>query len=568
MATTAVDARPEGKPTGCRSVWGYLRCSTEDQARRTAFSTVDAQEELIRQYVQRKAADGLDWRIVRMVKDEGFSGEGTKRPGLERLMKAVDAGVVDVVIVYRLDRISRSVADFARMWERFEAAGVDFISTVEAYDSTTAMGRAMLMTSMVWAQLERETIGERTRDKMHAQAARGDYLGGSLPFGITLDDQKRRTPHPEYVPVIREAFRLADHRRSIAAVADFLNAATPSLPLLNGDREPRVWTVQTARLFLDQPLYKGVFVFNRYGGRKRSGRRPQLVTTVEDALPAIVSPDVWERVNGWLRQRAGMASRHCGPYRYLLRGKVFCGSCQSAMSPSSPGGKKAEFKYYRCARAGKKMTRCQPSHINADMLHEALLSEMSQEARDGNLATVLERVPDGMSEDRDMLLVSKSALEARVRELRHDITNLNDGIRRGFGSVSTARELRAAERDHEEASESLRRVEEALANSNDGMPDLAAVEEAWARLDEVWEELSDDERQAFFNETVERVDVVSDERLRVCFRFEIPASDVAPLDVDEDVGYDTIEASRSEPLGSRSHKDWLLGLDSNQRPAD
>jgi site-specific DNA recombinase len=191
--------------------WGYVRCSTDDQAR-SDFSTLDAQREAIEHYAERRSRDCVEWKIVQVLCDEGLSGKDSKRPGLQTLMRAVDNGEVDVVIVYRLDRISRSSADFVQMWERFQSANVNFVATDQDFDTTTPMGRAMLMIAMVFAQLERETIVEKIQHKMHASVARGLFMGGGLPFGVMLDADRSRVAHPEYVPIIREAYRIADQR--------------------------------------------------------------------------------------------------------------------------------------------------------------------------------------------------------------------------------------------------------------------------------------------------------------------------------------------------------------------
>lgn len=119
-------------------------------------------------------------------KDKGFSGKNTHRPSFEKMIDSVKAGRIQKVVVYRMDRFSRSIADFGRIWEIFQSKGVEFVSINEKFDTSTPMGRAMLYIIMVFAQLERETIAERIRDNYQQRILRGEWAGGSAPFGFDL----------------------------------------------------------------------------------------------------------------------------------------------------------------------------------------------------------------------------------------------------------------------------------------------------------------------------------------------------------------------------------------------
>lgn len=145
--------------------------------------------------------------------DKGYSGKNTERPAFQRMMADIKAGKIGRVVVYKLDRISRSILDFATMMDVFQAYNVDFVSSTEKFDTSTPMGRAMLNICIVFAQLERETIQKRVADAYKARAAKGFYMGGTIPRGFMLEPcvidgihTKRMIPDPETAPLIRQAF--------------------------------------------------------------------------------------------------------------------------------------------------------------------------------------------------------------------------------------------------------------------------------------------------------------------------------------------------------------------------
>ena len=150
------------------------------------------------EFCRREAAG----KNIRVYTDRGYSGKNVERPGFQTMMADVEAGRVRRVIVYRLDRISRSLLDFVKVMEVFQAHGVDFVSTMEKFDTGTPSGKAMLMIVMIFAQMERETIQQRVTDAYSARSRRGFYMGGKVPFGFclretTVNGVRRKT----YVPV-------------------------------------------------------------------------------------------------------------------------------------------------------------------------------------------------------------------------------------------------------------------------------------------------------------------------------------------------------------------------------
>ena len=169
----------------------YTRKSS-DEGLDQAFNSLDAQREACAAYVKSQAGEG--WKVLPAIYDDGgYSGGSMERPALRRLLADIEAGRIDIIIVYKIDRLTRSLADFARMVEIFDRHGVSFVSVTQAFNTTTSMGRLTLNVLLSFAQFEREVTGERIRDKIAASKARGMWMGGTIPLGYDKPVSGTRT---------------------------------------------------------------------------------------------------------------------------------------------------------------------------------------------------------------------------------------------------------------------------------------------------------------------------------------------------------------------------------------
>ena len=194
---------------------------------------------------------------IQVYQDKGFSGKNTNRPDFQRMMADVEKGLVQKIVVYRLDRFSRSLADFSRLWEVLQRHGVEFVSVNERFDTSTPMGRAMLSIIMVFAQLERETTAERVRDNYYQRVKLGSWPGGPAPYGFSIgripDAMGKRSPalipneNMEVVKRIFDTYALAE--ASLGSVARMLNADGIPAP------KRATWDNVTLSRILHSPLY-------------------------------------------------------------------------------------------------------------------------------------------------------------------------------------------------------------------------------------------------------------------------------------------------------------------------
>ena len=212
----------------------YTRKSTEHNLD-LAFNSLDAQREACEAYVKSQAHEG--WTLIRdRFDDGGLSGASLERPALQNLLNLVRARQIDVIVVYKVDRLTRSLADFAKLVELFDEYDVSFVSVTQSFNTTSSMGRLTLNVLLSFAQFEREVIGERVRDKIAASKRKGLWVGGPVPLGYRSVDKKLEIV-PEEAELVRKIF--GDYLRlgSIRALADSLNAERlkpKARPLANG----------------------------------------------------------------------------------------------------------------------------------------------------------------------------------------------------------------------------------------------------------------------------------------------------------------------------------------------
>src|SRR5246127_5194525 len=192
----------DSKPLRCAI---YTRKSTEhglDQE----FNSLDAQRDACEAYIKSQASQG--WRALpQHYDDPAYSGGNLDRPALQRLLKDIDAGRVDVIVVYKIDRLTRSLADFAKLVETFDAKSISFVAVTQQFNTTTSMGRLTLNVLLSFAQFERELASERVRDKVAASRKKGKWTGGSVPLGYDAKNKKLVINKAE-AETVRTIFRL------------------------------------------------------------------------------------------------------------------------------------------------------------------------------------------------------------------------------------------------------------------------------------------------------------------------------------------------------------------------
>jgi len=258
----------------------YTRKSTEEGLEQ-AFNSLDAQREACAAYILSQAHEG--WEQVKDHYDDGgWSGGNMDRPALKQLLADVAAGKVDVIVVYKVDRLTRSLADFARIVDTLDRAGASFVSVTQAFNTTNSMGRLTLNVLLSFAQFEREVTSERIRDKVAASKKKGMWMGGPVPLGYKLGERKLLIDDQE-AEVIRSIFRRYRELRSVAKLVDALARQDVRTKVRLYSNGRTVGGVHFGRGSLSQLLQNPIY----------SGRVNYRGTLHDGQHEAIISPEDW-----------------------------------------------------------------------------------------------------------------------------------------------------------------------------------------------------------------------------------------------------------------------------------
>src|SRR5580693_6651573 len=206
----------------------YTRVSTEHGLEQE-FNSLDNQREASEAYVKSQAHEG--WKLIRTHYDDGgYSGGSMDRPALQKLLIDVKARRIDVIVVYKVDRLTRSLADFAKLVETFDAHGVSFVSVTQSFNTKTSMGRLTLNVLLSFAQFEREITGERIRDKVAASNKRGIWMGGAVPFGYRVENRALHIVE-EHAEFVRDLFKRYLKLGSVVRLKTVLDTENVRLPI-------------------------------------------------------------------------------------------------------------------------------------------------------------------------------------------------------------------------------------------------------------------------------------------------------------------------------------------------
>jgi DNA invertase Pin-like site-specific DNA recombinase len=334
----------------------YTRKSSEEGLD-MEFNSLDAQREACEAYIASQRSEG--WVATRERYDDGgFSGGTLERPGLKQLLADIDDGLIDVVVVYKIDRLSRSLMDFSKLVEILDRNSVTFVSVTQSFNTTTSMGRLTLNILLSFAQFEREVIGERIRDKVAASRKRGIWMGGYVPLGYDVQGRKLLVNEAEAASVHKIFERFVE-----------LGSATVLARELRRDG---------FRNKQGTLIDKG-FLYRLLSNRVYRGEAVHKGTAYPGEHDAIIEQDLWDRVHAILREsprKRANNSRSRTPA--LLKGLIFSDT-GAAMTPTSTKKGAKLYRYYvsmdviRNRETGEETA---PMRLAAGMVEDAVVTEV------------------------------------------------------------------------------------------------------------------------------------------------------------------------------------------------
>ena len=395
----------------------YTRKSSEEGLEQS-FNSLDAQREACEAYILSQKHEG--WILVPgSFDDGGFSGGSMKRPGLAEVMAAVEGGLIDIIVVYKVDRLTRSLADFAKMVEVFDRRGVSFVSITQAFNTTSSMGRLTLNVLLSFAQFEREVAGERIRDKIAASKAKGMWMGGLPPLGYDPVETRLVINEAE-ASHVRKLFALYRHLRSVdAVIAEAAQLGiTSKLHESAAGRISGGSPISRGQLYrmLQNPIYVGDI---RHGSIRYKGQHAPL-------LPHALFNEVQSLIAGNRRREKG--SPGAGD-RALLCGLLHDESGYALGSTHSCRGKR-RYRYYASSASAPKtlqlpaqeLERLTVAKIAGFLASELSTFEMGEIVNSATLAA------QGRELEAKLLNRTGARLRATIENIVHKIVVFDDRL--------------------------------------------------------------------------------------------------------------------------------------------
>lgn len=460
--------------------------------------------------------------------DNGFSGKNTDRPDFQRMMKDIRAKRISKVIVYKLDRISRSILDFSEMMNEFQKYKVDFISATEKFDTSSPMGRAMLNICIVFAQLERETIQQRVTDAYDSRSRRGFYMGGKIPYGYSkkpavIDGIK--TSMYEINPIesqdIRKIYEI--YSKPSTTLGDVIREITQ-----DGNINNRGMHWNTARIseLMRNPVYvmadANVYMFYKqqktnicnsiedfdglHGCYLFSGSNTNRKTWDLEGHNIVIAPHQgFIPSDIWLACRKKLLSNHqvktCKAKNSWLAGKVKCGCCGYAMTIKK--SKTKAGRYFVCSGRASKVCKTPLPTVYADEFETLIAEKMSEKL---NCLTIKPKIQHEVHSDK----IDK--LKNSILSIENNIENLIDRIVDADSTTVSYINQKIKKLDSEKTAllEQIDKMEEA----DNKLPDFKALNNVMS----VWDKLSFDEKRDVVYLLIEKITVFPD-KVEISWRF-------------------------------------------------
>jgi site-specific DNA recombinase len=397
----------------------YTRKSSEEGLEQS-FNSLDAQREACEAYILSQRQEG--WRVIETPYDDGgYSGGSMERPALKQLLADIGAHKVDVIVVYKVDRLTRSLADFARIIQVFDSRNVSFVSVTQQFNTTSSMGRLTLNVLLSFAQFEREVTGERIRDKIAASKRKGMWMGGRVPLGYDLKDRKLIV-NPAEGKQVEEIFRAylevgcvrklkahLEQRRVLSKVR-----ISPSGQEAGGGSHSRgaLYKLLANRIYIGEIFHKG----NSYPGEHE----------------AIIDRELWESVRAKLAENhRGRRHRTNASEPSLLSGLIF-DQDECLYTPSHAVKKGKRYRYYvsRGIIQGRSSAAAQPSRIPARELEQLVLTEL------GSFFASADRVTAIVGQAGDDLVTTRALVDAAQQFAKALAGDSTSGLRELLAGIA------------------------------------------------------------------------------------------------------------------------------------
>jgi len=512
---------------------GVIRCAiytrkSTDEGLEQEFNSLDAQRESAEAYIASQRHEG--WVCIPdRFDDGGFTGGNMERPALKRLLAGIDSGDIDCVVIYKVDRLSRSLMDFARMMELFDKRSVSLVSVTQQLNTTSSMGRLTLNILLSFAQFEREIISERTRDKMSAARRKGKWIGGQPVLGYDVEPNgSKLVINEDEAARVRAIYKLyLDYQALIPIVQELQRRgwyAKRWITRKGNERGGKPFCKNSLYRLLTNVVYTGKIAFKG--------------AIYEGEHDGIVDPDLWQKVQNVLQRNSSTGGREVrNKYGALLRGILFCTACGTGMIHTYTKKKGKLYRYYVCLNAQQRgWSSCPSKSLNAHEIENAVINQIRDIGSSKSVvAATLAKIQD---ESRERLAELESERRSRARELKRLHSRVQDLMKSSFSPRSDQKQaidqlanledrIRAAEQRITVIREEAALIQEQTMREGD-------VTKALAAFDPVWNSLAPREQIRVLRLLVERVGYDGREnRVTVTFRSQGIKSLCGQADIED-----------------------------------
>ena len=473
----------------------YTRKSTEEGLQQE-FNSLDAQREAGEAFIVSQKSEG--WQVITdSFDDGGYTGGNMDRPALKRLLAWVEARSVDCIVVYKVDRLSRSLMDFARIIEVFDQNGVSFVSVTQQFNTTTSIGRLTLNILLSFAQFEREIISERTRDKMSAARRKGKWIGGHPVLGYDIDPKRGRIiVNPEEAEQVRTLFGLYLELGSLLPVlqeAERRGLLTKRWTTEDGNvRGGQRIAKGTLHGILTNPIYTGMV---DHKGCLYPGEHER-----------IIDQNTWDRTHETLRRNNGDNGASLrNKFGALLRGLLFCVPCGTPMMHTYTMRKSKRYRYYVCYNAQQQgWKNCETKSVPAQAIESAVLDSIRRIGTDPKLAEAV------ATEALNQVARRRQEIDKESESQRRSLRQLNQNLAREAADTSVdsgARFERMATLQREIETTERRLVELTAERNELNMDHINGddLRRTLAEFDAIWSSLTTKEQEQIIHLLVAKV---------------------------------------------------------------
>jgi site-specific DNA recombinase len=475
----------------------YTRKSTEEGLDQE-FNSLDAQRASAEAFITSQVGEG--WLCLPQHYDDGgYTGGNTDRPALQRLLADVKAGQIDAVLVYKVDRLSRSLFDFAKIMGVFEEHNVAFVSVTQSFNSTNSMGRLTLNILLSFAQFEREVISERTRDKIHMARKKGKWNGGTPVLGYDVTPEGRKlVVNPYEAEQVREIFRLYLELGGLLSVIEELDKRGWT---------NKTWVTRSGKLHQGKPFAKNIL----YGLLKNPiylGKVQHRGALYDGEHEAILDEETFGKVQRQLARngRSGGAADTKFALRStaILQGILRCKACDCGMVYGFSKKENRRYRYYLCHHAQSRGWRhCPRPTLPADEIERFVIEEIRAI---GNDETLIRQVVEQTRIIREREIENLTGSERLLKQELASYHRKAQGFSLGSDDPKTLTSLASAQ-------ERIGQVEREITETRAKLADLRAasmaeedIVRACRTFDPLWETLNNREQHRILKLLIERID--------------------------------------------------------------